>query len=136
LNIHLQAQPTERRAPSASPDGYIRLSLASLSSLSFLHLFSATDQDFLEELLVQTIPARAAGFTEWKSETHPCVSIAWGWFIHSRSERLLLAPEGIRSNVMLIDAHGYDLGSTKTSSLFSSWLNAFEWQDVVSTALR
>lgn len=119
-----------------SPDGYIRLPLASLNALSFVHLFSDSDADFLQELKEQTVPARAAGFSEWKSDTNPTISLGWGWFIHSESERILLAPDGVRSNVMLIDAHGYDLGPIQTSNLFCSWLDAFEWQGTVTMALR
>jgi hypothetical protein len=127
---------TQTRAPAVSPDGYIRLSLVNLTSLSFLHLFSETDYGLLEELRRQTVPARSAGFSEWKSDTSPAVSIGWGWFIHSRSDRMFLAPEEVRSNVMLIDALGYDLGPLKTSNLFCAWLNDFEWQHAVSDALH
>ena len=122
--------------PSLSHDGYIRLRLASLNEISFVHLFSESDSDFLRELVSQTIPARCAGFSEWKSNADPAISLGWGWFIHSDSDRMLLAPDGVRSNVMLIDMHGYDLGQQKTSSLFSAWLNAFNWQPAVTMALK
>jgi len=118
-----------------SPDGYIRLRLSSLSMLPFVHLFSESDADFLRELRAQTVPARSAGFSEWKIDTNPPISIGWSWFVHSESDRMLLAPDAVRSNVMLIDMQGYDLGPQKTSSLFGAWLNGFEWQRVVSTAL-
>lgn len=127
----------ENHAPfPISPDGYIRLRLSSLDTLPFVHLFSESDDGFLAELRSQTVPARCAGFSEWASETIPPVSIGWGWFIHCDSERIMLAPDGVRSNVMLVDMHGYDLGMEKTSRLFGAWLNAFEWQPVVSSVLN
>jgi len=104
--------------------------------MPFVHLFSESDMGFLHELRSQTIPARTAGFSEWVSETNPSISIGWGWFVHSDSERMLLAPDAVRSNVMLIDMQGYDLGAQKTANLFSSWLNAFEWQSAVCLALN
>lgn len=119
-----------------SPDGYIRLPLTNLSALPFVHLASSSDSDFLEELKAQTIPAHAAGFSEWKSITTPAVSLGWGWFIHSPSNRLLLAPDPVRSNVMLTDIYGYDLGPMVTSNLFGTWLAIYHWQDVVSIALH
>jgi len=119
-----------------SPDGYIRIPLASLDALPFVHLFSESDPDFLQELQSQTIPASSAGFSEWQSESTPAVSIGWAWFIHSESGRMLLAPDEVRSNVMLIDAYGYDLGHAKTSQLFYIWLGEFEWESNVSMALR
>jgi hypothetical protein len=99
-------------------------------------LFSETDDGFLEELREQTVPARLAGFSEWKSAASPAISIGWGWFIDSRSGRICLAPDGVRSNVMLIDALDYDLGPLKTSNLLCTWLNDFEWQSSVSIALH
>ncbi|WP_158598066.1 DUF4902 domain-containing protein [Noviherbaspirillum saxi] len=132
----MQFQSSRNQAPAKSPDGYIRLRLASLNALSFVHLFSECDTGFLRELQAQTIPAIAAGFSEWKTMTDPVISIGWGWFIHGDSECMLLAPDGVRSNVMLIDAHGYDLGSQRTSTLFGTWLSSFEWQSVVTVALN
>ena len=119
-----------------APDGYVRLRLEDLSAVSFFHLFSESDSDFLQELRTLTIPASAAGFSEWTSNTNPVISLGWGWFIHNQSNQVLLAPDGVRSNVMLVDASGYDLGPLKTSSLFCMWLSAFEWKEIVSTALQ
>jgi len=136
VGIHLQSPTIATQVPLPSPDGYIRLRLASLNNLSFVHLFSESDSGFLKELRSQTIPARYAGFSEWKSEADPAISLGWGWFIHTDSDRMLLAPDGVRSNVMLIDMHGYDLGPQKTSSLFGAWLNAFDWQPAVAFALK
>jgi hypothetical protein len=135
MNIHLNQRPIESRAPALSVDGYVRLPLASLSALPFVHLFSESDDEFLEELRVQTVPARSAGFSEWKSNTDPAISLGWGWFIHEESDTLVLAPDGVRSNVMLVDTQGYDLGPTRTSHLFCTWLNTFRWQDMVDLAL-
>ena len=136
MNIHSQLQSNRPLAPSVSPDGYIRLRLASLDALSFIHLYSESDSGFLKELPSQTVRVRCAGFSEWVSDSNPTISIGWGWFIHNDSERMLLAPDGVRSNVMLIDMHGYDLGPQKTASLFGTWLNAFEWQPAVNMALN
>jgi len=118
-----------------SPDGYVRMPLATLDALSFDHLFSQCDDEFLQELCAQTVPAAVAGFSEWKSRTDPAISLGWGWFVHSRSQRVLLAPENVRSNVMLIDARGYDLGPVQTANLFRLWLDGLSWQDSVGTVL-
>lgn len=112
------------------------MSIARLNALSFEHLYSESDADFLQELKEQTLPACDAGFSEWKSDTVPSISIGWGWFIHSQSRRLLLAPDAVRSNVMLVDALGYDLGQQQTSHLFGAWLSIFAWQNTVESALR
>jgi len=121
--------------PTVSHDGYIRLSLKHLSELPFTHLNSDVDPEILEDLQMQTVPAAAAGYSEWTSITTPAISLGWSWFVHSRSGQLLLAPEAVRSNVMLVDARGYDLGQMATSFLFATWLATHEWKNVVSTAV-
>lgn len=136
VNIYLHSQPTKNHACELSSDGYIRLSLTSLSKLSFVHLFSTHDDAFLAELRAQDVPACSAGFTEWKSDAEPAVSLGWGWFIHDDSDQIMLAPDGVRSNVMLLDTYGYDLGARRTSDLFCTWLQVFPWQDVLSMILN
>jgi hypothetical protein len=124
-----------RRPMHTSPDGYIRLSLASLAALRFVHLFSHVDDEFRDELQAQTLPVYCAGYSEWQSETQPAISLGWGWFIQSVWGDLLLAPGGVRSNLMLVSAHGYDLGPADTSELLGGWLQELDWQGRVNTAL-
>lgn len=126
------ASPSKTRI---SPDGYIRLSLANLAELPFIHLESTSDPDFCNELLAHTIQTRVAGFSEYRSDTTPAISLGWSWYVHSPSNRLLLAPEAVRSNVMLIDIHGYDVGAITTSGLLGTWLAVFDWQSSVRSKL-
>lgn len=136
MNLHPRQRFRETHTtPIMSPDGYIRLRLSCLDTLPFVHLVSASDDELLQELQSQTVPARRAGFSEWVSDTVPPVSVGWGWFIHSDTERIMLAPDGVRSNVMLIDRSGYDLGPETSTRLFGAWLSSFEWQPVVNEAL-
>ena len=121
---------------ATAADGYIRLPLSRLSAMRFEHLGSDVDAEFLAELKEQALPASNAGFSEWASNTTPAVSLGWGWYIHDTLNRMLLAPDPVRSNVMLTDLRGYDLGPVATSHLFSAWLAGYDWQDNVSTALR
>lgn len=121
---------------ATSADGYIRLPLSRLSAMQFEHLGSDADAGFLAELREQALPASNAGFSEWASDTTPAVSLGWGWYIHDTSNRMLPAPDPVRSNVMLTDLHGYDLGPVATAHLFSAWLAGYDWQADVSTALR
>lgn len=120
---------------SLSRDSYIRMSLEELSDLPFVHLASDCDAGFLAELQMQTVPASAAGFSEWISATKPVISMGWGWFIHSRSGQMLPAPDGVRSNLMFVDVRGYDLGTAATSNLLMTWLATYPWQAEVASAL-
>lgn len=137
MNLHPRQRFREMQSiPVISYDGYIRLRLSSLDTLSFVHLISAIDDGLLRELQSQTLPALRAGYSEWVSDTVPPVSVGWDWFIHRESERIMLAPDGVRSNVMLIDQSGYDLGSETSTRLFGTWLSSFEWQPMVSEVLN
>ncbi len=122
--------------PAISLDGYIRISLKNLNALPFIHLFSDSDTDFQHELMAQTIPSKQAGFSECRSDTTPSISLGWGWYVHSHSNRLLLAPDAVRSNVMLIDRYGYDVGAPMTAGLLNAWLTIFDWQVWVRATLR
>jgi hypothetical protein len=133
FNVHGHADIMQ--IPAISRDGYIRLSLEHLSQLPFMHLASDIDATILQDLQHQAVPALAAGYSEWISNTTPAISLGWSWFIHRRSHKLLPAPEAVRSNVMLVDVHGYDLGSTTTSFLFTTWLAMHDWQHAVTASL-
>ncbi|WP_338844956.1 DUF4902 domain-containing protein [Massilia sp. W12] len=126
-----------QRAPlKLSPDGYIRLSFSTFSSLPFVHLFTGCDPDLQDELQEQTILAESAGFSECVSTTTPSISLGWTWYRHGESNCLLLAPEPVRSNVMIVDMHGYDVGQATTSDLISHWLQYCDWQTMVRLALQ
>ncbi len=114
-----------------SPDGYIRLSIDDLVALPFSHLGSWSDPGFHCELIEQSIPSRTAGFSECRSDTTPAISLGWGWYVHSQSNCLLLAPDAVRSNVMLIDKYGYDLGNLVTTGMLNAWFTLFDWQSWV-----
>ena len=128
-------QTSQMPKPVVSTDGYIRLPFNRFIELNFVHVGSDCDAALLAELNSLTVPALAAGFSEWISNTTPTISVGWGWFLHSRFRRVQLALDIVRSNVMLIDAHGYDLGATVTSRLFGTWLEDHNWQDDVSAVL-
>lgn len=112
------------------------MTLAGFARLRFAHLVSNSDQDLLDELLDQALPVRAVGFSEWKSDSIPEVSLGWDWLIAIQSNQFFLSPDAIRSNLMLIDTHGYDLGAPVTSNLLRVWLNTvLDWQKAVRIAI-
>lgn len=136
LSYLQQAAMIQRSVLKISPDGYIRLSFATFSALPFVHLFSECDELLQHELQSQTIPANFAGFSECVSATTPAISLGWAWYIENDTDSLLLAPEPVRSNVMIIDMQGYDLGVSGTANLIGEWLQHFDWQAMVKLALR
>ena len=126
----------QNSALKISPDGYIRLSFPSFSLLPFVHVFTERDANLQYELLEQTIFAELAGFSECISTTTPSISFGWAWYVQSESNSLQLAPEPVRSNVMIVDMQGYDVGVATTSELILQWLQYCDWQAMVKLALR
>ncbi|MDF3035271.1 MAG: hypothetical protein K0S28_545 [Paucimonas sp.] len=122
--------------PAQLNDGYIRMNYSALSALPLDHLLTFSDEDFLLELYMQGIPAASAGFSEWKTDASTAVSLGMGWYVDASTGHILLAPEPIRSNLMLIDRKGYDLGMPQTSSLLRNWLQSFNWQAQISAAVE
>ncbi|WP_158228862.1 DUF4902 domain-containing protein [Chitinimonas sp. BJB300] len=116
-----------------APDGLIRLTFADLCSTPIKQLMVWQDTDLLNELKDWGIKPSIAGFCEWVSETTaPQISIGWAWFLPSTTERPILAPGGVSSNVMLRTQTGYDLGSQKTAELLLAWVTGLEWQGLIA----
>jgi Domain of unknown function (DUF4902) len=82
-------------------------------------------------LQAQAILCKVAGFSECRSDTSPAISVGWGWYVHTQSNLPVLAPDAVRSNVMLVDKLGYDLGNIITAGMLNAWLNLFNWQSWV-----
>jgi Domain of unknown function (DUF4902) len=116
-----------------SLDGYIRLTFDAFSSLNFQRKLAWEDDGLQQDLIVDDIPASCAGYCEWATEDAPAkVSIGWAWFSLADG-RTFVAPGGMSSNVMLVTATGYDLGTHKTSELLHAWLAREPWQASEST---
>ncbi len=103
-----------------SKDGYIRLCLQQLLQLEFVPVMSAPDKNVLAELAADGQAVSEAGYTEWISQTDPCISVGWDWYRDISSRRVLFAGNDVRSNVMLVDTGGCDLGTHLTAILMSA----------------
>jgi hypothetical protein len=117
-----------------SADGYVRLNLAALRAVQLTHLLSELDAD------MQTAHCRASGasaasivgFTEWVSHTTPALSLGWDWRIATIAGQVRYERDGeVRSNVMLINARGRDMGETATGVLLCVAVDGLRWQRVV-----
>lgn len=113
-----------------SPDGYIRLPLELMRSISLTHLISGLDQDNPATANDAAVPTTISGYTEWVSEGSAPLTIGWDWQLNVdangiRMERI----SEPRSNIMLIDAERADVGFAATSALLETVIDAFAWQD-------
>ncbi|WP_421548686.1 DUF4902 domain-containing protein [Pseudomonas sp. QD4] len=109
-------------------DGFIRVSVKEFMETRFVHHMSWEDDELRDELQGLGVNATAAGYCEWKSHAAPGISIGWTWFRLAGRRRPLLGPEGLRSNLMLRCANGYDMGSNISHNLMISWLSCLAWE--------
>ncbi len=74
------------------------------------------------------------GYTEWVSDSAPVVSVGWDWMA-SATGLLAVIPKSIRTNLMLIDAAGNDLGHAQTTEAIQRVLSQRPWQASVLAKL-
>lgn len=91
-------------------DRYLRITRTELEDISLEHLW--TDQP-------SSADGRTLGYTEWSgSHGGRVVSVACFWRLYADGPSLSSDPLDVSTNVMLVDAKGYDMGTHETGSAF------------------
>jgi hypothetical protein len=125
-----------RRAGLAvSPDGYVRLTLEQFRAVTLLHVLSERDPVAPHPLTSGACGPAAVimGITEWASQSTPALSLGWDWQLPSAGGTGgYVRVSEVRSNVMLTDAAGRDLGERATSARLDAEVDAFDWQKAVA----
>ncbi|UXH77463.1 DUF4902 domain-containing protein [Roseateles amylovorans] len=127
---------------SAPFDFYVRLHEAALSRMAWVHLESGLD--LLDEQddrpcnrLVEgaQLGSEIRGYTEWISESLPVVSFGWDWSM-TLTGTLQLNRHSIRTNLMLLDECGRDLGRLASVQGVMRLIDQREWQAAVLSAMH
>jgi hypothetical protein len=139
----LEADRNDGRVPllgiAPSTDGYVRLSQARMRAISLVHLISGLDVDPAGAHTgpVGATRAAIAGYTEWLSMTIPALSLGWDWALESTEREWRYQRIGEpRSNVMLLDVHGRDLGPRSSAVALALLVDDFNWQATVASFVR
>jgi hypothetical protein len=122
-----------------SDDGYLRMSHARIRAIPLVHLISGLDTDPVgtDTGAVGATVAAIAGYTEWISLTIPALSLGWDWTLASSERELRYLRNGEpRSNIMLLDQYGRDLGFMSTAVVLALLIDEFNWQDAVGAFVR
>lgn len=111
-------------------DGFIRVSLNELLSLTIIHLMSGLDGgDPSNDVCGR--PTTISGYTEWVSKSEPAISIGWDWSIEPSVPagwcRRVSAP---RANVMVVDSNGADLPWKQNLEWVGAVVDALPWADL------
>ncbi|MFZ3088267.1 MAG: DUF4902 domain-containing protein [Methylotenera sp.] len=117
-----------------SADGYIRLTLETLSSIPLVHLLSGIDLDNSDIFQEGASLASVSGYTEWVSTTMPVITIGWDWGLDTlQGSPVCRRIETPRSNIMVIDSITLqDLGYIKSLELLETLIANFKWQEEVT----
>lgn len=121
----------ETGMPVVSTDSYIRLTFNELARTNFTHLVSSPDEEVNRTLDVAGMSYTLGGYTEWSSHGNPAISIGWDWYIEKPSQKILIAPDEVRSNLMLRTRYGYDMGQDMTSDILKLWTESIAWKSVI-----
>ncbi|MBJ9593890.1 DUF4902 domain-containing protein [Burkholderia seminalis] len=130
--------PLLHPVPGPSPDGYVRLSKDALAVLALDHVSSGLDASLLAELRDSAIDARLAGYTEWHraaSAGAPYVTVGWDWYLERATGTFVIAGGDVRSNVMVVDATGADIGMVRTAAALAARLAGMDWPAAVASAV-
>jgi hypothetical protein len=116
-----------------SRDYYIRVPHHRLADIVFQHLCTAQDP-------AVSAPHRQlcrAGFTEWIGRCGDlCVSLGWDWGQLEDGSICLLKVVSPRTNLMTIDAKGYDIPGERALDSLWALIESFRWRGEVAAALR
>ncbi|MCH1910320.1 DUF4902 domain-containing protein [Stenotrophomonas sp. Y6] len=116
-------------------DGYIRLSRRALGQIRLVHLVSGLDPE-ADSTGAGAVHTDISGYTEWATTSVPAVSIGWDWHIDTLARPLSAAcRDAPRSNVMLVDEQGRDIGAQHTARCLKQLVDALEWKPVVLDAI-
>lgn len=117
---------------SVSADGYIRLSFEKLKTISLVHLISGLDENSPTITHSGALPTEIMGYTEWVSNTVPTITIGWDWQMDAVHNHILLRRiSEPRSNIMLQDSTGMDVGSGKTMIMLEALIDVLDWPNEV-----
>lgn len=117
---------------TVSDDGYIRLTLEIFLAIPLAHLISDFDDDKPMLFPRGASMAHLSGYTEWLSTMTPNITLGWDWLLDvSNGHPLYVRLGAARSNIMLVDAMQHDLGTTTTSVLLETVIDALTWQEII-----
>jgi hypothetical protein len=119
-----------------SHDYRVRLFEDEMNNLVLTHLSTVEVSDILNDARACGLAACRAGMTEWQGQFRGrAVSIAWDWLQLCDGELRTLALAAPRTNLRVLDQHGYDLMVSEEALLWGL-VQRQEWRPAVAAVLR
>ncbi|MBA2674457.1 DUF4902 domain-containing protein [Ramlibacter sp.] len=113
----------------------LRFPASELVHMRLDHLDSGIDvpefEPFAQGAQSPSDAPESTGYTEWIGAANASISVGWDWFVSAGIPLLTLRAGTIRTNLMLTDARGVDLGREATLQRLDGYLRSWAWQPAV-----
>jgi len=112
---------------SISTDGFIRMNENQLMNYPLQHLISTVESTQIEDSQILYY-----GFTEWATSLTPALSTGWDWEFVEQNGIATLKRTGLpRSNIMIVDVSGTDIGFDITETLIEKKIDTLFWEQFI-----
>ncbi|MGR2826763.1 DUF4902 domain-containing protein [Acinetobacter sp. 1124_18A] len=112
---------------SISTDGFIRMNENQLMNYPLQHLISTVESTQIEDSQILYY-----GFTEWATSLTPALSTGWDWEFVEQDGIASLKRIGLpRSNIMIVDISGTDIGFDVTETLIEKKIDTLFWEQFI-----
>ncbi|CAI3158545.1 hypothetical protein MWMV8_MWMV8_02300 [Acinetobacter calcoaceticus] len=112
---------------SISTDGFIRMNENQLMNYPLQHLISTVESTQIEDSQILYY-----GFTEWATSLTPALSTGWDWEFVEQNGIASLKRIGLpRSNIMIVDLSGTDIGCDVTETLIEKKIDSLFWEQFI-----
>jgi len=112
---------------SISTDGFIRMNENQLMNYPLQHLIST-----VESIQIEDSQILYYGFTEWATSLNPALSTGWDWEFVEQHGIASLKRIGLpRSNIMIVDVSGTDIGCDVTETLIEKKIDTLFWEQFI-----
>ena len=116
-------------------DYCVRITERRLLSLQLIHLESGIDlsqgDDVSDRSQIDAIESELTGYSEWLDQNSPEISIGFDWVMGAPHGLLAVRERSIRTNLMLVDESGADLGLEATTQACEQLLRSGAWHAAV-----
>lgn len=110
-----------------STDGFIRMNENQLMNYPFQHVISIIESTHIKESQIIYY-----GFTEWATLKTPALSTGWDWEFVEQNGFASLKRIGLpRSNIMIVDVSGTDIGFDITETLIERKIDTLFWEQFI-----